>query len=80
MGVRIPLSPFYNLLTLLDTLVAIWTLIMPNSSSMLILIITFIIKERLIMTNNEGVVNCDDYVGKPSYCPYYRIEYVYRPQ
>ena len=32
------------------------------------------------MTNNEGVVNCDDYVGKPSYCPYYRIEYVYRPQ
>lgn len=58
MGVRIPLSPFYNLLTLLDTLVAILTLIMPISSSMLILIITFIIKERLIMTNNEGVVNC----------------------
>ena len=53
---------------------------MPISSSMLILITTFIIKERLIMTNNEGVVNCDDYVGKPSYCPYYRIEYVYRPQ
>lgn len=76
MGVRIPLSPFYNLLTLLDTLVAIWTLIMPISISMFILIITFIIKERLIMTNNEGVVNCVDYVGKPSYCPYYRIKFV----
>ncbi len=49
---------------------------MPISISMFILIITYIIKERLIMTNNEGVVNCVDYVGKPSYCPYYRIKFV----
>lgn len=75
MGVRFPLSPFYNLLALLDTLVAIGTLILPIPISMLILIVTFAIKEKIIMTNNEGVVNCDGYVGKPNYCSYYCIKF-----
>lgn len=57
---------------LLDMIVSIGTLILPTKLSVLILISLFMIKyinieEGAVMKNNQGVVRCDDCVGKPSY-------------